>query len=183
MFTDTVKLSSKSSYVSINKDIPVGYFFTNLGDDDSWGLKGTWNAERTVKTVTSATSGFSFSAFDADIVFLNYDKFDGLTCLKFSDGRNVNIPQNFKVTIDKIPLYFEIYKGSYDPSDPCYRKDGYYYFLHFNPFPLTTNFVLDKTNFINNNSIKNANGTYNFTFKFNYNGKDYSFKKTLVISF
>lgn len=183
MFTDTVKLSSKSSYVSINKDIPVGYFFTNLGDDNSWGLKGTWNAERTVKTVTSATSGFSFSAFDADIVFLNYDSHDGLTCLKFSDGRNVNIPQNFEVIIDKMIPYYEYHQGNDDPSVPTHRKDGYYFFLQFNPLPLTTNLVLDRTNFINNNSIKNANGTYNFTFKFNYNGKDYSFKKTLVISF
>lgn len=79
--------------------------------------------------------------------------------------------------------YYEYHQGNDDPSVPTHRKDGYYFFLQFNPLPLTTNLVLDRTNFINNNSIKNANGTYNFTFKFNYNGKDYSFKKTLVISF
>ena len=180
LFTSTVKLLSKSSYVSINKDIPVGYFFTNLGDDNSWGLKGTWNADRTVKTVTSSTADWSdYLNSGADIVFLNSDNFDGLTCLKFSDGRNVNIPQNFEVIIDKMIPYYEYHQGNDDPSVPTHRKDGYYFYLTISPIWFSS---LSNVNILLSNR-NNMNGSYNFTFKFNYNNKDYSFKKTLVISF
>ena len=179
-FTSTVKLSSNSSYATINKDIPVGYFFTNLGDDNSDALRGTWNADRTVKTVTSSTADWSdYLISGADIVFLNSDIHDGLTCLKFSDGRNVNIPQNFEVTIDKMIPFYEYHQGNDDPSFPTHRKDGYYFYLTISPIWFTSfsnaNILLSNRN--------NMNGSYNFTFKFNYNNKDYSFKKTLVISF
>ena len=179
-FTSTVKLSSNSSYATINKDIPVGYFFTNLGDDNSDALRGTWNADRTVKTVTSSTADWSdYLNSGADIVFLNSDIHDGLTCLKFSDGRNVNIPQNFEVTIDKMIPFYEYHQGNDNPSFPTHRKDGYYFYLTISPIWFTS---LSNANILLSNR-NNMNGSYNFTFKFNYNNKDYSFKKTLVISF
>ena len=179
-FTSTVKLSSNSSYATINKDIPVGYFFTNLGDDNSDALRGTWNADRTVKTVTSSTADWSdYLNSGADIVFLNYDFHDGLTCLKFSDGKNVNIPQNFEVTIDKMIPFYEYHQGNDNPSSPTHRRDGYYYYLNISQIWFTS---LSNANILLSNR-NNMNGSYNFTFKFNYNNKDYSFKKTLVISF
>jgi hypothetical protein len=179
-FTSTIKLSSNSSYATINKDIPVGYFFTNLGDDNSDALRGTWNADRTVKTVTSSTADWSdYLNSGADIVFLNTDNHDGLTCLKFSDGRNVNIPQNFEVTIDKMIPYYEYHQGNDDPSFPTHRKDGYYFYLNISPIWFAS---LSNASILLSNR-NNMNGSYNFTFKFNYNNKDYSFKKTLVLSF
>ena len=179
-FTSTVKLSSNSSYATINKDIPVGYFFTNLGDDNSDALRGTWNADRTVKTVTSSTADWSdYLNSGADIVFLNSDIHDGLTCLKFSDGKNVNIPQNFEVTIDKMIPFYEYHQGNDNPSSPTHRKDGYYFYLNISPIWFTS--LLNANILLSNRN--NMNGSYNFTFKFNYNNKDYSFKKTLVISF
>lgn len=140
-----------------------------IGDDNSDCFRGTWNTDYTVKTVTKATA--SVINNNCDLVFFavapssNQDSRAGVYYSNGKVGIITATENNFKPSIDKpIPLlvYYDYRDSSIGPS---------YYFWYRNLSVLTSS------------NLSVLNGTYNFTFDFDYLGKHYSIKKKLIYSY
>lgn len=170
MFTDTIRTTLTSfSALNINQDLIIGRIEIMIGDDNSDCFRGTWNTDYTVKTVTKATA--SVINNNCDLVFFavapssNQDSRAGVYYSNGKVGIITATENNFKPSIDKpIPLliYFDYRDSSIGPS---------YYHWYRNLSVLTSS------------NLSVLNGTYNFTFDFDYLGKHYSIKKKLIYSY
>ena len=138
-----------------------------IGDDNSNCFKGTWNTDFSVKTVTRATGSIASPISACDLVFLAQNNLqnDSSTGVYYSNGKIgviSAVTNNFKPSIDK-PIPTLVYYNYRNFSNPSY------YYWYQNRSVLTNLSVL--------------NGTYNFTFDFDYLGKHYSIKKRMIISY
>ena len=138
-----------------------------IGDDNSDCFKGTWNTDFSVKTVTRATGSIASPISACDLVFFAQNNLqnDSSTGVYYSNGKIgviSAVTNNFKPSIDK-PIPTLVYYNYRNFSNPSY------YYWYQNRSVLTNLSVL--------------NGTYNFTFDFDYLGKHYSIKKRMIISY
>ena len=168
MFTDTIRTTLNSFSTLIRQDLIIGRIVIMIGDDNSDCFRGTWNTDFSVKTVTRATGSIASPISACDLVFFAQNNLqnDSSTGVYYSDGKIgviSAVTNNFKPSIDKpIPIlvYYNYRNSSIGPS---------YYYWYQNRSVLTNLSVL--------------NGTYNFTFDFDYLGKHYSIKKRMIISY
>lgn len=167
MFTDTIRTTLNSFSTLIRQDLIIGRIVIMIGDDNSDCFKGTWNTDFSVKTVTRATGSIASPISACDLVFFAQNNLqnDSSTGVYYSNGKIgviSAVTNNFKPSIDK-PIPTLVYYNYRNFSNPSY------YYWYQNRSVLTNLSVL--------------NGTYNFTFDFDYLGKHYSIKKRMIISY
>lgn len=166
-FTDTIRTTLNSFSTLIRQDLIIGRIVIMIGDDNSDCFKGTWNTDFSVKTVTRATGSIASPISACDLVFFAQNNLqnDSSTGVYYSNGKIgviSAVTNNFKPSIDK-PIPTLVYYNYRNFSNPSY------YYWYQNRSVLTNLSVL--------------NGTYNFTFDFDYLGKHYSIKKRMIISY
>ena len=151
-------------------------------DDNSGTLKGTWNSDETIKTVTRSTADLSHNVSQGfDLILWP------LSAIKWYDGSSLNLTKqdiSVRVVTDNKKILIGNFSNCQDDSK---YGVGYWFGAFRRPNFCTTsgfNSNIDCSLFqevVNDPTL--ANGTYEIYISFKYQGKTYTCKKTLILAY